>query len=253
MIPSASIRVFPSRDLLELNAAKEIVRIIGAAIRDRGTCSIALSGGETPRRIYARLARAPFANSLDWSKIHLFCGDERAVPPTDPKSNYGMVNRDLISHIDIPLSNIHRIQGELDPEDAARKYEEDLKAAFVAGDVRFDLVLLGLGEDGHTASIFPRTRSVEESRDLVCSTYVPQLESWRISLTLHTINHARHTLFLVSGAKKAAIVDRVLSIDSPSKDLPATMVAPYTGTLQWMMDTEAATDFMDRQGLDLSE
>ena len=255
MMPSASIRVFKSRDLLELKAAEEIIRIIGIAIKDRGTCSVALSGGETPRHIYARLATEPSAKSLNWSNVHLFFGDERSVPPTDPLSNFGMVERELISHIDIPASNIHRIMGEIRPDDAARQYTADLKTAFAREDVRFDLFLLGLGEDGHTASIFPRTSSVEELHDLVCSTYVPQLETWRVSLTLRTINHARCVLFLVSGAKKARVLGRVLNAERPIKDLPATMVGPNNGTLQWMVDADAAAaaDIMGRQGLNFSE
>jgi 6-phosphogluconolactonase len=244
-----SIRSFLSSDHLSLGAAQEFVRIVNSAIETRGVCYVALSGGETPRRMYSRLAKAPFAHSVDWSKVHLFFGDERAVPPTDHESNFGMVDHELLSHIDIPDRNIHRILGEISPEEAARSYQHELEKVFGQHEVRFDLVLLGLGEDGHTASLFPGTRALNEEQDSVCSNYVPQLESWRISLTFPIINKARRIVFLVAGASKAAILRRVLSTTGPSKDLPATMVLPKEGILLWMIDADAASEIRGQQGL----
>ena len=191
--------------------------------------------------MYNRLAKAPFSHAVDWSKVHLFFGDERAVPPTDGQSNFGMVNREFISHIEIPDRNVHRILGEIGPEEAARRYEKELKKAFGEQGVRFDLILLGLGVDGHTASLFPGTQALAEDQRSVCSIYIPQLGSWRVSLTLPVINSARQIVFLVSGASKAAIVRKVIGAKSPSKDLPATMVLPKEGILQWMADMEAAS------------
>jgi 6-phosphogluconolactonase len=243
-----SIRIFLSSDHLSLGAAQEFVRIVNSAIESRGVCTVALAGGETPRRMYNRLAKAPFAHAVDWTKVHLFFGDERAVPPTDHQSNFGMVDLELISHLDIPEENVHRIRGEINPEEAARRYQMELEELFEHKEVRFDLILLGLGEDGHTASIFPRTQAVNEEHFLVCSAYVPQLESWRISLTLRTINNARRVLFLVAGARKASILDQVLNAKQASKELPATLVLPKEGTLLWMVDNNAAVNIKGRFG-----
>lgn len=240
MRPPPSIRTFLSSDHLSLGAAQEFVRLVNSAIETRGKCFVALAGGETPRRLYGRLAKAPFAHSVEWSKVHLFFGDERTVPPTDPRSNFGMVDLELLCHIDIPHGNIHRIAGEISPEEAARRYERELEETFGHQEVRFDLVLLGLGEDAHTASLFPRTKALDEGQSLVCSVYVPQLESWRISLTFRAINNARRVLFLIAGSKKASILERVLNAEQPTKELPATLVMPKEGTLLWMVDRDAA-------------
>jgi 6-phosphogluconolactonase len=246
MMPHSSIRTFLSGDHLSLGAAQEFVHIVNSAIESRGACSVALSGGETPRRMYKRLAKAPFAHAVDWSKVHLFFGDERTVPPTDHDSNFGMVDFELLSHIDIPYGNVHRMVGEINPEEAARRYELELEGEFGEREVRLDLVLLGLGEDAHVASLFPRTKAFEDSQSLVCSVYVPQLESWRISLTLRAINNARRILFLVAGSKKASILERVLNALEPTKELPATLVLPKEGTLLWMVDQDAAVNIKGR-------
>jgi 6-phosphogluconolactonase len=252
MTHNLSIRTFLSRDHLALGAAQEFVRLVNLAIETRGVCRVALSGGDTPRRLYSRLAKAPFAHALDWTKVHVFFGDERAVPPSDHQSNYGMVYHELLSHIDIPEGNIHRVLGELSPEEAARRYQQELEHEFEHQDVRFDIVLLGLGEDGHTASLFPRTKSVLEDISLVCSVYVPQMESWRITLTFRTINNAARVLFLVAGEKKASILERVLTAQQPERDLPATMVLPKEGTMMWMVDNDAAANVKGRPGFDMA-
>jgi len=246
MMARPTIRTFLSADHLALGAAQEFIRIVNSAIEAPGMCGVALSGGETPRRMYSRLAKAPFSHAVDWSKVHLFFGDERTVPPTDHTSNFGMVDLELLSHIDIPYGNVHRMVGEIDPQEAARRYEREIEKAFGQKEVRFDLVLLGLGEDAHVASLFPRTDSLVEEESLVCSVYVPQLESWRISLTLRTINSARRVVFLVAGSKKAAVLERVLNAQKPTKDLPATLVMPKEGTLLWMVDQDAAANITVR-------
>ncbi|MCX6144275.1 MAG: 6-phosphogluconolactonase [Ignavibacteriales bacterium] len=246
MTPHPTIRTFLSADHLSLGAAQEFVRIVNSAIETRGVCNVALAGGETPRRMYIRLAKAPFAHAVDWSKVHLFFGDERAVPPTDYTSNFGMVDLELLSHIDIPYGNVHRMVGEINPDEAARRYERELERAFGQQEVRFDLVLLGLGEDGHTASLFPKTTSIDDEQSLVCAVYVPQLESWRISLTFLAINNARGVLFLVAGGSKASILERVLSAKEATKELPATLVMPKEGTLLWMVDQDASVNIKGR-------
>jgi 6-phosphogluconolactonase len=242
MMYHPTIRTFLSSDHLSLGAAQEFVRLVNMAIESRGVCYVALAGGETPRRMYRRLARAPFTHSVDWSRVHVFFGDERAVPPTNHQSNFGMADQELLSHIDIPQSNVHRILGELSPKVAARRYQRQLEETFGPQEVRFDLILLGLGEDGHTASLFPRTTSMDEEESLVCSVYVPQLESWRISLTFRTINNGRRILFLVAGGKKASILDRIFNAKQATKEIPATLVMPKEGTLLWMVDNDAAAN-----------
>jgi len=245
-----SLRTLLSHDHLCLAVAQELVRIANSAIEHRGVCHLALSGGETPRTIYRRLAKAPFVNAIDWKKIHIFFGDERAVPPSDQQSNFRMVDDELVSHVDIPAANIHRIHGEVRPDEAAQRYEHELRS-MLGTEARFDLLLLGLGADGHTASIFPQTSAVDEDQALVCATYVPRLESWRISITLRTINNARHILFIVSGGGKAEILERVLNASVPTKDLPATLVDPKEGIVTWMVDVDAAARLQGRQRTDL--
>jgi 6-phosphogluconolactonase len=236
----SQIFVYRTTDELELNAAEEIAGVIAVSIRDRGFCFVALAGGETPRKVYRRLGASPLKDRVDWSRVHLFFSDERIVPPTYPESNFGMVDRELISHVDLPEQNVHRIKGEIAPEKAAEEYERTLSATLGPKDVRFDLVLLGLGEDGHAASLFPESEGVGETGSLVASVYVSRLLSWRVTLTLRCINSAREVLFLVSGRHKAGIVQRVLEASGPTRDLPATMVRPTNGKLIWNLDEDAA-------------
>jgi 6-phosphogluconolactonase len=240
----SNIEVYRSAMELEQNAATRILLMINNAIRERGDCFIALSGGETPRPVYRLLGTPPMKDQVDWSHVHLFFADERIVPPTDIHSNYGMINRELISHIDIPRKNVHRIEVEKKPELVAAEYEQELRK-FVSDVVRFDLVLLGIGKDGHTASIFPETAVVEEERAFAFAVFVPLLRSWRVTLTFRSINNAREVLFLVSGKAKAPIVQCVLKLPEPRKEVPATMVQPVNGNLLWMIDGDAAGQTID--------
>lgn len=242
------VSVHQSTEELELSAAEEIAAIIREAISKRGVAFIALSGGETPRNVYGRLGREPLSSQVDWSRVHLFFSDERAVPPTDPQSNFGMVNRELISQIDIPRQNVHRIVGELAPERAAEEYERDINQVMTARDARFDLVLLGLGEDGHTASLFPGSAVLNEHASLVRSAFIPHLYSRRLTLTLRCINNAREIMFLVTGSRKSVMVQRVLRAPAPTKELPATLVRPVDGKLLWMLNGEAAAEISPKGG-----
>ncbi|MBM2841757.1 MAG: pgl, partial [Bacteroidetes bacterium] len=174
--------------------------------------------------------------------VHLFWGDERCVPPDDPESNYRMVHEALLRHIGIPPENVHRIKGELDPALTAREYEEEIRRAFGVNEnaiPRFDLILLGLGEDGHTASLFPGTSALQEKQRIVTEVYVEKLESHRITITLSVINNAFHVFFLVSGKSKAQILGAVLN-ESPVS-YPAQLVRPVAGELQWLVDQDAAS------------
>jgi 6-phosphogluconolactonase len=234
------IEIYHSTRELEQNAAERIVLMINKAIGARGVCFIALSGGETPRPVYRLLGTAQLRVRVDWSGVHLFFADERVVPSTDPLSNDGMIERELISHINIPRKNVHRIEGEKKPELAAAEYERQLQQIIFDRDLQFDIIILGLGEDGHTASIFPGTEVVEEKRALASAVFVPHLGKWRVTLTFRSINNAREILFLVSGKKKARVVQQVLQAADPPEKLPATMVHPFDGTIRWMLDQDAA-------------
>jgi len=234
------IEVYRTALELRKNAAERIIMMFNRAIAERGVCFAALSGGETPRPVYRLLGTAPMKDRIDWSCVHLFLTDERCVPPADPQSNFGMVNRELISHIAIPSENVHRIQGEILPELAAADYNLQLKEYLRDGIVRFDVVLLGLGGDGHTASIFPGTAAVEEEKAFALAVFVPRLNHWRVTLTFRCINNTREVIFLVSGKQKASIVQRVLFSSKPQNDIPAAIVQPEDGKLLWMIDKDAA-------------
>jgi 6-phosphogluconolactonase len=241
----ARVTVCPSPEELASAAADELCASAARAIAQRGICYIALSGGETPRMIYAILAGQGFSSRVDWEHVHLFFGDERMVPPGDAASNYGMAQRELIQYLPIPAGNVHRIQGETPAPDAAHEYEMELDRVFNAGMPRFDVIMLGLGEDGHTASIFPGTTAVVERVRKVLGCFVPQLGSWRVTLTLPVILNAREIMFVVAGKRKARIVGTLLPAGVLSPDLPASLVRPLQGSVHWLLDKEAASLLSD--------
>ncbi|HYQ86251.1 MAG TPA: 6-phosphogluconolactonase [Bacteroidota bacterium] len=240
MAVRATINVFKDPDALALETARKLCDIMNQAVAARGVCSLALAGGETPRLAYRLLAREG-SGRVDWNKIHLFFIDERMAPPDNPQSNFGMVRRELLSLVPVPESNIHRVRGELAPDRAAEEYRIDLETFFAHPVPRFDLILLGLGEDGHIASLFPGTAALDEEVRCVVAVFVPKFKSWRITITLPVINNSRAVLFLVSGARKASILKQVLAADRPVKHIPATLVVPADGTVEWMLDEDAAS------------
>jgi 6-phosphogluconolactonase len=215
-----------------------------ASVADRGRFSIALSGGSTPRAVFARLAGDETARlKVSWRQIDWWWSDERTVPPGDPDSNFRMAFESLLGHVPIDPARVHRLKGEVEPAQAASEYERELRAAFgvSAGEIpRFDLVLLGLGADGHTASLFPGTPAVTERERLVVANDVPAMRAVRLTFTLPLINRARRVAFLVSGAEKAPILARVL--EGPRGALPAQLVSPDDGELVWIVDSAAARD-----------
>jgi 6-phosphogluconolactonase len=222
-------------------AAATICELIGRSVAARGISAVALAGGETPRRVYELLAADPFRSAINWRLVHLFFGDERVVPPDDPASNFGMVSQALFNCIPIPSSNIHRIRGEALALDAGREYEDELQKWFDGRLPRFDIVMLGVGEDGHTASLFPGTESLRETSRAAIGYYVPQLKSWRVTLTLPVLLNAREILFMASGKRKASVVARTVEAREPRADLPASMVRPTGGNVHWVLDEEAAS------------
>jgi len=200
-----------------------------------------LSGGSTPRPIYARLASVGYRERIDWSKVYVFFGDERCVPPDDARSNYRMACEALLDHIALPADNIHRIQGEIDPAQAALSYEQELQQLFrTAALPAFDLICLGLGDNGHTASLFPGTAALREKDRWVVPQYVEVMTSWRITFTASLINAARHSAFLAEGAAKADVLWRVLEGPYQPDVLPAQLIQPMNGELHWLVDAAAA-------------
>lgn len=240
------IRVVAGVNELSRTAAEAIVLRAADAIRDHGRFVVALSGGSTPRSLFQLLASPEYAARIDWTKVHVCWGDERCVPPEDSQSNYRMASDALLDHVAIPESNVHRMRGEDAPEVAAAAYEATLRELFDMpqqhqGDFpAFDLILLGLGADGHTASLFPDGAVLHERTRWVAADYGESVSMWRITLTLPLINAARHVLFLVAGDDKADMVQRILGAHHESELLPAARVAPVHGILHWLMDAAAA-------------
>ena len=232
----SELRIFADSDGLCREAAERILRDGQKAVADEGRFVLLLSGGQTPRRLYALLGSAEYRDRLDWTRTHLFWGDERAVPLSDPQSNYRMVAETLLSRIVIPEDHIHRIRTELPPEEAAASYERELRE-FFAGPPRFHVALLGMGADGHTASLFPGSHALREQKRLVVTTAKGSIE--RISLTLAALNAAREVLFLVTGTAKARVLAAALEgpLDS---ELPAALVRPASGQVVWLVDRAAA-------------
>ncbi|PYS50076.1 MAG: 6-phosphogluconolactonase [Acidobacteria bacterium] len=221
-------------------AADRFVEIARAAIDGRGRFSVALSGGSTPKRAYELLAGEDYRDELDWSKVHIFFGDERCVPPDDAESNYRMANEAMLSRLPIPARNIHRVQGVGDASANARLYEDELRTFFNdAAWPRFDLVLLGMGEDGHTASLFPGSSALNELEAWVAANWIEKFNAFRITLTLPAINHAAHIAFLVTGENKADRLAEVLSHESSSEQLPSQLIKPVSGSLEWLIDKAA--------------
>jgi 6-phosphogluconolactonase len=221
-------------------AAERLSLLACEAVENRERFSLVLSGGSTPGALYRLLAAEPYASQILWTGVHLFWGDERSVPPGDPGSNYHLAYETLISQVPIPAENVHPMPGELEPEAAARAYESALTDYFCGPHSRFDLVLLGLGGDGHTASLFPGSRALEESQRLALPVQASYQDrpAHRVTLTLPAINAARDILFLVTGETKSAIVAAVL--DGPKVGLPAQRVRPTAGQVTWLLDAVAA-------------
>jgi 6-phosphogluconolactonase len=241
IVQTPHVNISPTGDDFEIAAARAALEVITKAVHERGECLIALSGGRTPRGVYRRLADLLGIQSMDMSRVYLIFVDERMVPPDDPDSNYGMIRREFISRVPMLPSRVYRIKGEEKADSAARDYERELQTVFPLFAGRCDLIVLGVGEDGHTASLFPGNEVLREQQHKVRAVFVPHLGSWRVTLTLPVINRARAVAFLVTGGQKAAIVGKIFASTQACGSLPATLVCPDPGTLTWMLDAEAAS------------
>lgn len=247
----SNLKVFPDSEHLARAAARQFVKLAVDAITKRGRFVVALSGGSTPRKTYSLLASSKLASNLAWEYVHLFWGDERCVPPDHRDSNLHMVRRALLKDVPLPPDNIHRIRGDIDPKKAAKLYERELLSFFIMHNKKrgikpgefvpsFDLVLLGMGDDGHTASLFPRTAALRARRRWVIANYVDKLDAWRITLTPVIINVAAQVIFLVSGRKKANPLQQVLNGPYLPNLLPSQLIKPGKDRLLWMVDKGAA-------------
>lgn len=237
----AEIVRYTDAEALARAAAQQVVLLAQQAISTRGHFSIVLSGGSTPRMLYEALARLPFRDQIDWQNTHVFWGDERCVPPDHADSNYHMAHKALLTHVPVDTKQIHRLRGEDAPDLAASTYETALKRFFAPQSPQFDLILLGLGDDGHTASLFPGTTALHEETRWVAANYVPKLAAWRLTLTPHVINQAAAIVFLVVGEGKADILREVVHGPYQPELYPAQRIEPETGRLIWMVDEAAAS------------
>ena len=245
-----ALRILDDAQAVAFAAASALVTRALDAIAARGRFSVALSGGATPLRFYSALASriragAPGATSVAWDQVHLFWGDERAVPPDHPDSNYRAARGLLLAHLRVPDANVHRIEGELDPGEAAATYEEVLRRQFGIGPRAwpvFDLIFLGLGPDLHTASLFPGNAALDERERLAVATWVQGISTHRITLTPPVINHARAVMFLVTGEDKAPALRDVLETEADPMRRPAQVVHPIDGDLVWLVDRAAAAE-----------
>jgi 6-phosphogluconolactonase len=234
------IRVYADLESVSRAAADLIAAQANLAVAARGRFSLALSGGSTPRRTYELLAAPPFKDQAPWDRMHVFWGDERCVPPDDPRSNARMAREAWLDHVPIPAGQIHPIDCAGDPDAAARDYEAGLRKFFAGAAPRLDLVLLGLGDNGHTASLFPGTPVLQERERWAAAVYVAAGDLYRVTLTAPLINQAAHVVFLVAGGAKAAVLRDVLHGPRDPARLPAQLIRPDGGELLWLADREAA-------------
>ena len=239
------VRVYSNALLLNRALAERVASISEKAIAARGRFVVCLAGGNTPRAAYELMTTQEYTNLIDWQNAYVFWGDERCVPPESPESNARMVRETLLNFVPVPVNHINRIHGELEPEIAAQEYEKILRGFFRnrAGSEkpRFDLVLLGMGVDGHTASLFPGTPVLSEQTRLVAAQYIRSLNTWRVTLTPPALNAAANVIFLVAGSEKADTVKSVIEGPEIPNQLPSQLIKPENGNLLWLLDEAAAS------------
>ncbi len=236
-------QIFPTPDALAAAGADLFIQLAAASIAARGRFVAALSGGSTPKTMFALLATEPLVSTVDWAKLHLFWSDERAVPPDDEQSNYRMAREALLDRVPVLPEQVHRMPAERSPLSlAAEEYAAEIRRVLnqeTGGTPRFDLIMLGMGEEGHTASLFPNTEALNDQH-LVAPNYVPKLDAHRLTFTPRLINAAADVLFLIAGAGKADALQAVLEGPREPHRYPAQLVAPEDGAVHWYLDTAAA-------------
>jgi 6-phosphogluconolactonase len=234
------IRVFNDHEALSQAAAELFTIQSRQAGLICGRFSVALSGGQTPHRMYEILSAEPYRRRIHWNEVHIFWSDERCVPADDPRSNATMARQVLLSKVPIPPENIHPMMCDQSPQQAARLYENELKTFFSTQNPNFHLVLLGLGENGHTASLFPHTPVLNQTEKWVSEVYVKELDMYRLTFTAQFINQASQVVFLVSGAEKAGVLEEVLEGSYQPHNLPAQLIRPNGNHPTWLVDRAAS-------------
>lgn len=238
-------RVYDGADALSRAAADHFLETIQASVAARGRARVAVSGGSTPKKTFGLLAdpSQPFEKAMPWDKIELFFVDERTVPPEDKDSNYRMTREELLSKVPLNPDHVFRMEGELDPTEAAARYESAIRNQFKLEGAEtpvFDVLALGMGDDGHTASLFPHTEAIHELAKIVTANHVPQKDTWRITLTWPVINQAKDVFFLIGGKDKAEPLHRVLQGPYDPETLPSQLIQPRSGKLLLLLDRDAA-------------
>lgn len=236
----AHVEVWQDVGALSGRAAELFAETARQAAHTRGKFTVTLAGGSTPRALYELLAGDTYAARVPWESVHVFWSDERCVPPTSDESNYRMAYEALLERVGVPAGQIHRMRGEDEPHKAARDYAVALEKEFGQSVPRFDLILLGMGEDGHTASLFPGSDALDDVEHLVVAPFVEKLKAHRLTLTFRVINAAASVIFLVAGEAKAETLREVLKGEGESGELPAQRVRPLNGELVWLVDEGAA-------------
>jgi len=242
-LTTVTYRVFSNPADVARAAAELFTSSVVASADARGIARVAISGGTTPKAMFALLASEPFVAHVPWDKLDLYWADERCVPPTDVESNYRMTSETLLSKVPLPADRIHRMEGELNPEVAAARYEAAIRNGFKlegAETPTFDLVLLGMGDDGHTASLFPHTEALNDMTHIVVANHVPQKDTWRVTLTWPVINQGREVAFLIEGDKKAQVLHEVFQGPYQPETYPSQIIRPASGKLTLLLDTAAA-------------
>ncbi len=235
--------VYEDADQLARSVAERVITIVDAAINARGSCAIALAGGSTPKRLYDLLASDEFRDRIDWTRTQLFLGDERFVPPDHPDSNFRMAKEALINHVPVPESQTFPVRSEMEPDAAASHCEKQIRANVPTGQDGlpvFDLILLGIGDDGHTASLFPGTNALAENNRLVVANDVPQQESTRITFTIPLLQAANETIVLATGAGKAEAVAKAIEGPQNIDETPCQILRESRGAVTFALDREAA-------------
>jgi 6-phosphogluconolactonase len=235
-----NLHTYKSADALSHGVAEWMSEYIRRVLREKDRFTLALSGGSTPQKLHKVLASSPFKEEIDWSKIHFFWGDERAVPFDDERNNAKMAFDSLLDYVPVKKEQIHLMRTDIEPEAAAKEYEEILHSYFDEGGHTFDLVLLGMGDDGHTLSLFPGTEIVHEKDAWTKSFYLTQQSMYRISLTAPVVNLSSAVAFLVTGNNKAQTLKQVLNGSYQPEKFPSQLIKPLKGELHWFMDEDAA-------------
>ncbi|WP_426667349.1 6-phosphogluconolactonase [Mucilaginibacter sp. McL0603] len=240
------INVYNNESEVLNGLANYFVETAAKSIAHHGQFSVALSGGNSPKKLYELLASSSYRDKVEWNKVHFFFGDERYVPHTDPQSNYLMAKKALLEPLDLSYKQIFPIDTSLSPEEAAKKYTTDINYYFAGTDVCFDLILLGLGDNSHTASLFPHTPVLHDKTVSVKEVFLEDQQVFRITMTAPLINQAHHIAYLVYGDGKATAVHHVIEDKIDIENYPAQLIKPQNGDLQWFLDKGAASQLKNR-------